>query len=70
MGAFLGVTSYHFTGWLNEIIWNNTFLRINGKPLFRSKLLTRKDFYTVNGLLTDFGKMKSRRILQNNVTCA
>ena len=67
MGALSGVTSYHFTGWLNEIIWNNKFLCINGKPFLRSKLLTRKDFCTVNGLLIDSGKMKSRRILQNNV---
>ena len=55
---------------LNEIIWNNKFLCINGKPLFRNKLL-RKGFLTVSDLLTDSGIMKSWRILQNqNVTCA
>ena len=55
---------------LNEIIWNNKFLCINGKPLFRNKLL-RKGFLTVSDLLTDSGTMKSWRILQNqNVTCA
>ena len=55
---------------LNEIVWNNKFLCINGKPLFRNKLL-RKGFLTVSDLLTDSGTMKSWRILQNqNVTCA
>ena len=55
---------------LNEIIWNNKFLCIDGKPLFRNKLL-RKGFLTVSDILTDSGRMKSCRTLQNqNVTGA
>ena len=55
---------------LNEIIWNNKFLCIDRKPLFRNKLL-RKGFLTVSDILTDSGRMKSCRTLQNqNVTCA
>ena len=49
---------------LNEIIWNNKFLCIYGKPLFRNKLL-RKGLLIVSDLLTDSGTMKSWRILQN-----
>ena len=55
---------------LKEIISNNKFLCINGKPLFRSKLL-RKGFRSVSDLLTESGKMKSWSTLQNhNVTGA
>ena len=55
---------------LNEIIWNNKFLCIDGKSLFRNKLL-RKGFLTVSDILTDSGRMKLCRTLQNqNVTGA
>ena len=40
--SFKSDQSYHFTGWLNEIIWNNKFLRINEKRCSGASFLLRK----------------------------
>ena len=55
---------------LKEIIWNNKFMCINGKPLFRNKVL-KKGFLTMRDILSDEGKLKSWSTLQNkNLTSA
>ena len=48
---------------LKEIVWNNKFMCINGKPLFRNKVL-KKGFLTVRDILSDEGKLKSWSTLQ------
>ena len=50
---------------LKEIIWNKKFMCINGRPLFRKKVL-KKGFLTVRDILSDEGKLKSWSTLQNN----
>ena len=55
---------------LKEIIWNNKFMCINGKPLFMNKVL-KKGFLTVRDILSDEGKLKTWSTLQNiNLTGA
>ena len=55
---------------LKEIIWNDKFMCINGKPLFRNKVL-KKGFLTSRDILSDGGKLKSLSTLQNkNLTGA
>ena len=49
---------------LKEIIWNNKFMCINGKPLFTNKVL-KKGFLTARDILSDEGKLKSWSTLQN-----
>ena len=49
---------------LKEIIWNNKFMCINGKPLFRNKVL-KKGFLSVRDIMSDEGKLKSRSTLQH-----
>ena len=49
---------------LKEIVWNNKFMCINGKPLFRNKVL-KKGFLTVRDILSDEGKLKSWSALQS-----
>ena len=50
---------------LRQIIWNNKFICINGRPLFRRKVL-KKGFLTVRDIVSDEGKLKSWSTLQNN----
>ena len=50
---------------LRQIIGNNKFMCINGRPLFRRKVLKRS-FLTVCDIVSDEGKLKSWSTLQNN----
>ena len=50
---------------LRQIIWNNKFMCINGRPLFRRKLL-KKGFLTARDIVSDEGRLKSWSTLQNN----
>ena len=50
---------------LRQIIWNNKFICVNGRPLFRRKVL-KKGFLTVRDIVSDEGKFKSWSTLQNN----
>ena len=50
---------------LRQIIGNNKFMCINGRPLFRRKVL-KKSFLTVRDIVSDEGKLKSWSTLQNN----
>ena len=50
---------------LRQTIWNNKFICINGRPLFRRKAL-KKGFLTVRDIVSDEGKLKSWSTLQNN----
>ena len=50
---------------LRQIIWNNKFICINGRPLFKRKVL-KKGFLTVHDIVSDEGKLKSWSTLQNN----
>ena len=50
---------------LRQIIWNNKFICIKGRPLFRRKVLN-KGFLTVRDIVSDEGKLKSWSTLQNN----
>ena len=50
---------------LRQIIGNNKFMCINGRPLFRRKVL-KKSFLTVRDIVSDEDKLKSWSTLQNN----
>ena len=55
---------------LNEIIWNNKFICIGGKPLFRKKI-AKKSIIKLCDLLNDTGKLKTWDVLKNkNITMA
>ena len=55
---------------LNEIIWNNKFVCIGGKPLFRNKIV-KKGIIKLCDLLNGTGKLKTWDVLQNkNITMA
>ena len=50
---------------LRQIIWNNNFICINGRPLYRRKVL-KKGFLTVRDTVSDESKLNSWSTLQNN----
>ena len=55
---------------LNEIIWNNKFICIGGKPLFKNKI-AKKGIIKLCDLLNDTGKLKTWDVLKNeNITMA
>ncbi len=55
---------------LKEFIWNNKFICIDGKPLFRNKIV-KKGIIKLCDLLNDTGKLKTWDALQNkNITMA
>ena len=55
---------------LNEIIWNNKFILIGGKLLFRKKIVN-KGIIKLRDVLTSAGKLKTWNILKNkNITNA
>ena len=55
---------------LNEIFWNNKFISIGGKPLFRTKI-AKKSIIKLCELFNDTGKLKTWDVLQNtNITIA
>ena len=56
---------------LNEIIWNNKFICIGGKPLFRKKIAKKSIIKLCDLMLNDTGKLKTWDILKNkNITMA
>ena len=55
---------------LNEIIWNNKFICIGAKPLFRNRI-AKKGIIKLCDLLDDTGKLKTWDVLQSkNITMA
>ena len=53
---------------VNEIIWNNKFICIEGKPLFRRNLM-EKGITKVSDLISDTGKFQSWNVLaEKNIT--
>ena len=55
---------------LNEIIWNNKFICIGTKPLFRNRI-AKKGIIKLCDLLDDTGKLKTWDVLQSkNITMA
>ena len=57
-----------FSDVLEQIIWNNKFIKIGGQSLFRNKLV-RKGIVKVWNIVTSGGKLKSWSTLENkNIT--
>jgi len=55
---------------LNEIIWNNRFICVGGKPLFRNKII-EKGITKLCDVLSDEGKLQSWNTLENkNLTAS
>ena len=55
---------------LNEIIWNNKFILIGGKLLFRKKIVSKRIIIIkLRDVITSAGKLKTWNILKNkNIT--
>ena len=53
---------------VSEIIWNNKFICIDGKPLFRTKLM-EKGITKVSDLISDIVKFQSWNVVaEKNIT--
>ena len=50
---------------LNQILWNNQFLRVDGKPIFCRKLFT-KGLISLANILTNQGRLKSWNFFKAN----
>ena len=62
--------SYSIERVLNEIIWNNKFICIGAKPLFRNRI-AKKGIIKLCDLLDNTGKLKTWDVLQSkNITMA